>query len=358
MTRFFRLLSCGALATSILTIGSAAFAQASSAEKAATAQALYEDAMKSVEAKDFAKACPQLERVTQLVPEGIGAKLSLAECYEGADKLASSYGVYVAIEGQARRAGQNDRADLAVQRMQALKPKLAMITLDVPADIKGQAGFSLKRDGVAVSDVEYGLPIALDKGDHTLTASAEGQPAWEKTFSVEDGKAATVKVEGPMGAAPGGGIPGAGTPGGGTPGAGTPGAGTPGTPEAHQVGSFFGPGRIAGLSIGIAGVVSAGVGIGLGVVGKGQYDDSNTTGGCNADTNFCSTQDGVDMRDSALTMANASTALVVIGGAMAVGGVVLFIVAPGQDDGDEASAAPAAVSFGVGPGSVVVRGSF
>ena len=151
MTRFFRLLASGALAASVLTIGSVAFAQASSAEKAATAQALYEDAMKAVEAKDFAKACPQLERVTQLVPEGIGAKLSLAECYEGAGKLASSFGVYVAIEGQARRAGQNDRADIAVQRMAALKPRLAMITIDVPADIKGQAGFALKRRSVTSS---------------------------------------------------------------------------------------------------------------------------------------------------------------------------------------------------------------
>jgi hypothetical protein len=322
------------------------------AQKAALAQSLFDEADKAMKAKNFGEACPKLERVVSLIPDGLGAKLTLAECYEGAGKLASAFGTYLAAEGAARRTGQTERADLAKSKLDALKPKLATITIEVPDDVRKAPGFALKRDGAEVLDAEYGVAVAVDKGDHTIVAVADGHPAWEKKISIDDAQKQTVKVElGAAGAAVGTGGTGTGTGTGGT---------TEPPPGDKPEGTFMTPVRIAGLGIGIGGIVVGAIGIGLGVHAKGLYDESNETGGCNAETQQCATQAGIDQRDSAVTFANASTGLVIAGGVLAVGGIIMFAVAPsGEASGGEVGAAKAAsLKLGIGPGFLSLNGAF
>src|SRR5687767_9621195 len=91
------------------------------------AQALYERAVELMAQKAYADACPKLEEVTRLVPDGLGAKLTLAECWEGAGKLASAYVAYAQVETLAGRKGDADRQKLASERAAALKPRLAKV---------------------------------------------------------------------------------------------------------------------------------------------------------------------------------------------------------------------------------------
>lgn len=322
------------------------------AQKAALAQSLFDEADKAMKAKNYGEACPKLERVVSLIPDGLGAKLTLAECYEGAGKLASAFGTYLAAEGAARRTGQTERADLAKSKLDGLKPRLATLTVEVPDDVRKAPGFALKRDGSDVLDAEYGVAVAVDKGEHTIVAIANGRPAWEKKISIDDAQKQTVRVElGAVGAAVGVESTTAGQSGG---------AGTEPPPGDKPEGTFMTPVRIAGLGIGIGGVVVGAIGIGLGVHAKGLYDDSNETGGCNADTQQCATQAGVDQRDSAVTFANASTGLVIAGGVLAVGGIIMFAVAPSGEasEGEVGPAKAASLKLGIGPGFLRLNGAF
>lgn len=307
-------------------------------QKAATAASLFDQANAAMQQKNYATACPLYERVVDLIPDGVGAKLALAECYEASGRLASAYGMYVATEGAALRQNQPERVQKARERKEALKPRLAYLVIEVPDAIKQAPGFVLKKDNTDVVGAELGAPVPVDRGEHVLLTSATNRANWEKRFSVNDGERVTVRVElGPEGEK------------------GTVTTGPTGNvqvvpptgPQGKTEKNFFSPLRIAGLGIGITGVVSAVVGIGLGVHAKGLYDDSNETDGCDATSNACPTQDGVDKRSSAVLFGNVSTGLVIAGGVLAAGGIVMFAVAPSED-----------VKVGIAPGYVSVTAAF
>lgn len=311
-------------------LGLAGAARAQDPQKKALAATLFEEATKAMQLGNYAEACPKLERVVELIPEGLGAKLELASCYEGANKLASAFGMYVTIEGEATRTNQPERAATARERMDKLKPRLATVTLEVTPNVKSTPGFALKRDGVDVSPAEFGVSAAVDSGEHVVVATATGRAFWEVRFSVVNGDKKVIKVE--VGAE--GGVA-------------EPPPLTPGVPNKKTESSFFSPLRIAGLAVGIGGLAVLGAGIGLGMNAKSLYDESNDVNGCDAESNTCPTQTGVDQRADAVTFATASTALIVVGGVLAAGGIVMFAVAPSEE-----------VAVGLGPGSLTVTASF
>lgn len=111
------------------------------------------------------------------------------------------------------------------------------------------------------------------------------------------------------------------------------------------------PMRTVGVALVGSGLVLAGVGGILGLRARSNYDASNE-GPCDATTNRC-TADGLAQRDSAVRLGNAGTVVAVIGGVVAIGGLVLWITGPSGD------AKGAGVrSVGVGPTGIVLAGSF
>ena len=99
------------------------------------------------------------------------------------------------------------------------------------------------------------------------------------------------------------------------------------------------PMRWVGLAIAGAGVVAVGVGGGLALGAKSQYD--SVASQCPAQG--C-TQAGYDTRNDARSRADVATVVMVVGAAVAAGGVVLWLLEPSQR-----------TSVGIGPGSVGVR---
>jgi len=102
------------------------------------------------------------------------------------------------------------------------------------------------------------------------------------------------------------------------------------------------PMRWVGLAIAGAGVVAIGVGGGLALGAKSQYDSA---------ANLCPaqgcTQAGYDTRNDARSRADVATVVMVVGAAVAAGGVVLWLLEPTQR-----------TSVGIGPGTVGVRASW
>jgi serine/threonine-protein kinase len=108
--------------------------------------------------------------------------------------------------------------------------------------------------------------------------------------------------------------------------------------------------------VGAAGVVSLGVGIGVGLAAKSKVNQSNgPDGGCNASTGVCTTQNGEDLRSSAVGMATAATVVFVVGAVAVAGGAVLYLTAPHDSPAASLAIAPSVMPGG---GGALLRGTF
>ncbi len=295
-----------------------------SADDASAAQALYERALELIQAKNYDEACPKLKEVTRLVPEGLGAKLTLAECYESQGKLASAWTQYTVVESMAARTGQADRQKAAGEKAAALRPRLAMLTIKVPEEVKQLPELTVERDGEAIGAAQFGEAIPIDAGKHKVQARARGKKAWETEPTIPaDGAALSVDV--PMleddPNAKSTEIPGQAT------------APDPGPTWLFPVGFAVG-------GTGVAALIVGGVLGGLAISKDGEGDDACAGGLCTPEANDAHLQAG--------TFADASTGLLVAGGVLAAGGVLMVIFAPHDDT--EATPPPAnAVSVRVQP---------
>ena len=289
------------------------------------AQALYEAATRAMDAKDYASACPKLEEAVRLVPSGVGARLTLGECYEAAGKLASAYASFGLAETMAAAAKQGERQEKAHNRAKALKPRLATLTIAVADDVRAESGLEVRRDGVLAGAAQWGIASPVDRGTHVVVAAAPGKSKWVKTVEVKtDGAALMVTVDALFPVASAEQLP---------------------AKEEDAAASLWGPQRLASLAVGGAGLVALGAGSYFGVLASAKQKQSND-GLC--DGNQCD-QAGLDLRTDAIHAANATTALLVVGGAAVTVGVVLFVTAPGSK-----SQATTALRIGVGPRGIVM----
>lgn len=315
-----RALGYALLAAALLAVPVPAFAQAPDPAKVAAAQTLFEQAQSDMEKKDFSAARKKLEEVVRVLPDALGARITLAECYEGLGKLASAWSTYTVVEALAQKANQKERAEKAAARVAALRPKLATLTVEIAGE---EPGLVVTRDEEPVGSAQWGTAIPIDVGEHWIKANAPGGRAFSKRVVVAaDGSEARVRVE--LSASSGGANP-----------------------------------RPWHLPLGVTTLALGGVGLALGGVMGGlamqTFNDSNdpTKGGCNTVDNTCTSQSGPGLRKDAGVFADVSTAAFIAGGVLAGAGLVLTLTAP-KAGAEEKKAA----RVGVGAGSVWVTGTF
>jgi hypothetical protein len=162
-------------------------------EKAATAQALFDEAMRLMQAGQHAEACPKLEESHRL-DGGMGTQFRLAECHEKVGKVASAWAEFIAVAAAAAAAKQPERATAAKQRADALAPRLPRLTITVPPAVAAIEGLVVLRDGGPVGKPLWGVPLPLDPGDHVVTAEAPGKKAWTARVSAAEGAALGVTL--------------------------------------------------------------------------------------------------------------------------------------------------------------------
>jgi len=325
-----------------LFVAPAARAQSSDAEKIAAAQALYDEAVALMDAKDFPRACPKLEEAARLVPEGIGAKLTLAECYEETGKLASAWSQYSISASMAERAGQKERAKQAASKAEALKGRLARLTIEVPDAVRAIPKLTITRGGSVVGEAQWGTSLPVDVGSHEIVVTAPGYKAWSRKVEVaKDGDTVTARVEAPA-------ID----------------QNEEAAEERRRAASTvviqnMAPERpwqrplgVAVMSVGAAGLVVGGV---LGGLAIRKNNESNESGLCDAE-DYCK-KAGLALRSEAVGLGNGSTAALVVSGVALLGGVALFATAPASK-GKEDKGLPAGLGLEVAPGAIRVRGSF
>lgn len=305
------------------------------ADNAGAAQVLYDRGVELMAAKNFDEACPKLEEVTRLVPEGIGAKFTLAQCYEAQGRLASAWMQFSFVAGHM---GQPERAQLSAERVAALKPKLANLTITVSPAIASLPGLTVTRGGTGLGPGQFNEPIPVDRGTYVVRVAATGKKPWEFEVKVEtDGQKVVVDIpsleDAPieLAATPEPGIP-----------------ATPPPPEAKP--TWMIP---VGFTVAGAGVAALGVGGvlgGLAMSKAGEANDACPNGLCSAEGNALASDAGL--------FADTATGLFIGGGVLAAGGALLLILAPWDDAAEEQPEqkalsnvhyySPSELGFGVG----------
>jgi hypothetical protein len=182
----------------VTTFPLAACAQSEGAAQSSPADKLFDEAGAAMDAGDYATACPKIEQVVRMRPDGLGAKVKLAKCYEGAGRLASAWALWRQIEPLAENAKQLDRQKEAQQRAQELAPKLASLAIVVPGAVRALPGLEITRDGKVIDPAQWGVPVPVDKGRHVIGVTATGRGRSEEVEEVEaDGMAKAVLVDPP-----------------------------------------------------------------------------------------------------------------------------------------------------------------
>lgn len=296
--------------------------QPTAAEKAA-AQAKFEEAKKLLSRKKYKEACQLLEESLRL-EEGMAARFRLAECYEKAGRLASSWITYVDVADAAQAAKMPDREKVARQRAEALKPRLAQLTIEVPAEVAAISGLTVRKNGADVGQKLWNQPVPVDTGDYEIEATAPGRLPFRGKVTAA-GEASSVKIAiAPLAPDP------------------------TAKPEKSAEKGSSGPGaqKIAGITLAGVGVLGVAGSVVMGVLAKGQYDGSAS----HCEGNFCDAE-GLQIRSDARSQGDIATVIFVASAVVGAGGAVLWITAP------KAPASPAA-GVTLGPGHIVLKGAW
>ncbi len=311
-------IAMGCVASAFATMLSFAnVARAESVGDAAKAQVLYDSATALMDDGKLSEACPKLEEVTKLVPDGLGARLTLAECYEREGRLASAWEMYSSTAVTAARTGQSARLEKASQKALALFPRVSKLTVSVSGPALHLEGLTIRRDGVVMNRAQWGEGIPVDVGDHVIEVESAGKSPWHREVHVaRDGVVATVSVDASGGDA----------------------GDSDGSSSARP---WQKPTGYAATAVGLTTLV-------VGATVGGLAIAKSSEAGKLCSPNLVCSMRGLELRDQARGFGNASTALIVIGAVTATAGVVLVVASPKRHP----------TELAVGPGSFSVRGSF
>jgi hypothetical protein len=309
------------------------------------AQVLFDQAKKLMAAGNYVEACPKLEESQRLDP-GSGTLLNLADCYEHVGKTATAWGKFVEAVSAARAANNSKREHEAHERAKALFPLLSNIRINVAVSDK-TPGLEVKRDGAVVGNAQWGTPMPIDPGEHVVSVAAPARIPWETKVKVDQGGHTVVVAVPQLAAAPvavvappqgGNVVPSRSSAGGGV------GSDTTQENEGRGLGIQKTLALVAG-GIGVAAIALGSV-YGLKSMSKRNEADELCPPECGGSS------PAATANDQAWTAGNVATAGFIVGGAALAGGVVLWLTAA------PSSNSPTTAQVGIGPASVVVRGSW
>lgn len=320
------------------TLGLAAGpARADTKDDVAFADALFHQGLALLKQGDDADACMRFEQSKELAP-AVGVSLYLADCLQRIGKPASAWREFRSAEALAIER-KDKRAALAHRRAEALVAGLDRLTVQVGPSLEGSVHLSL--DGKALARDEWGTAIPVDPGNHVVVArSGEIERVFEAsvdtnrtTASIQiDALAPDKPVERAPAQHPAGGVP-------------VASGDADGTPPEAEKSTPHGGGRLW-ISLGLAGLGAAGLGVGagFGLAAKSARDQSND-GPCDA-SDHC-TPSGLSLRHDAISDALVSTVAFGVGiAALGACAVVAFVLPRGN--GNAVTVSPAPVAGGGG----------
>ncbi|MBK9259628.1 MAG: hypothetical protein IPM54_07280 [Polyangiaceae bacterium] len=282
----------------------------------------------------YAEACLKFKQALALSPKRPTTGMALALCHVAVGKPATALEQFrlakewadaqSKADGAAGAASAQVAAASAVEikKLEAIVPRLR---INVPSSIRKAPGLAISQNGVDVPEAEWGNEMVVDPGTITIQVSASGKNTWTARHEASMGKLTDVSVtpdwksdESPPPPPP------------------------PPPPSGRRIAGFV------GIGVGGAALVAGSV---LGGLALSKHADSKEDGHCD-ETSACD-EIGTALRLDAQKFGNASTAMFVVGGALALTGVILVATAP-ADAKKSGNGVQAALRMGLG--AIEVRG--
>jgi hypothetical protein len=296
-------------------------------DAAARAESLSAEAKKLLAEGRTSEACAKLAEAYRERPV-VDSGIHLAECFERAGQVASALRTWqlvaqsVAVEGDSRYAA-------ARERISALEPVAPRLVVDVSQRAAAGSDLEVRRDGIVLPHSQWGVAVLVDPGDHVVTASASGKRSWYTTVKTfPNGATLSVAVPELEDAL-------------------SPPTLPPSTAIRREtvfdesVGKPRGDSqRLVGVGLGVVAVVAVGIGTVFGLQAKQRLDESNVY--CHG--NACDYPIGVEKREDAKFAAAVSTLSFGIGIGAALGGVLLYFLAP-RDEAAKTAASRGVVTW-------------
>lgn len=294
-------------------------AQAQSASEKATAEALFREGQRLLDAGKLEAACEKLQ-ASQELDSGVGTLLYLGDCLERSGRTASAWATFNEAASLAGANNQVERKQLATTRAQALEPKLVRLSIEIDPRNLELPDFELRSNGEVVPPATAGVGIPVDPGERHLLATATGYRPYRETLMLTEGSntaqiPALVPLPESSTAAPSSPEEGRSQPG-------------------HPLGSRDSAGRDhsarAQRTIGMASVGLGAVGVALGTTFgvMALRKNSESEEECRPEDARRCTSEGVALRSDARRAANLSTGSLIAGGALVAGGLAVYLTAP------------------------------
>jgi hypothetical protein len=170
----------------------AARAQPADSDRLAAARALFAEALRDEEGGRFSDALQKFTRVRE-VRDTAPVEYRIGSCDEGLGKPAAAYAAY----RDAIALGQGDANSLevvrgALDRLDALGPHVAQISLVLPDGVPSDTEVSI--DDAPVARSAIARPVPVEPGLHVVTAVAAGATPFRSEISLPAGAQASVTV--------------------------------------------------------------------------------------------------------------------------------------------------------------------
>lgn len=318
-------------------------AQADDATRAA-ARSLGEEGIRAFRAGDYATADAKLDRAYRLFSTptlglwGARARVKLGHWVEAAERFRDAVRTSEAV---GNSAAQKEAQREAAKELEALSPLIPALTIQIENATPDEVAITI--DGGAVASGLIGVPRPTNPGAHRIVA-IRGSERREVVVSLQEKSQENlllsfrnVLAHKPATAAPVEEAPAAASAGAGPFGeSAQPAAAVAPAPERGSGSNALKPIAIVVMSLGVASLATGGV---TALLANGKLD--------RCPNHQCESQ---EVKNSYDTLKTISTISIYTGAALAVAGLVTFLLAPGEDQ--------EAVSWGVSPTGVAFSGNF
>ncbi len=310
--RVLSLLTAAALLSISPAVLAAPSASAPSAKDRAEAKARAAEGRKRMKDKRWVEAIVALKKAEKLDPSPALA-VEVAEAQIGAGKLVEAQKTLSAVADGTESAPAAKRAHAAAKKALAdLKARVPTVTVKATGAPPGKVTALV--DGIEVEGTD---DIAVNPGDHTISAAAEGFVNAEKDVHFDEGAHQRITLQLASATRPVADAEG----------------------ESKKSGS-----RVPGAVVTTIG----GVGLAVGGIFGALAFSASSSAKSQCTGNACPPSAADDISRSK-TFGNVSTGLFIGGGAVAVTGIILLIAAPGGGGGKSDDARPSAGLTGLAP---------
>lgn len=164
-------------------------------DRNADAERLFREAQQLLEARDYANACPKLERAFAL-DRKLGTLINLAFCHKAQETIWLAWLEFRHAEVMATAQGRTDRRDFARQQLTEIekKGKLALVVVDNP---RNEPLTEVLVEDRRIPEAETGVAFMVEPTttvDRKFTFRAKGRKPAEKLVKVARGEKAVQHV--------------------------------------------------------------------------------------------------------------------------------------------------------------------